>query len=397
MPEVFRIAMKAVILAAGEGSRMRPLTFTTPKPLIEVAGKPILEWIIEAVRPHIDGVVLIVGHLRAQIEQHFGAEWQGLPFAYVHQAEQRGTGHALQLCRQALTGCDRFFVIYGDNISAPVDMANCAEHPLSALAIEVPDPEKYGIFKTDTSGRLLDLIEKPKEPVGNLANAGVYVFDQRIFEELDQITLSQRGELELTDAVLGLARRAPIQVVNVEGHWLPIGYRDDIDRAEPILLQRAPGPAEDLARRRRTILAMLGTIHGRQRRAIAEAIARGVEGDRPLAEGRMGLLALLRHLIGVERMVNGGGKPPAEHEMRDLGTAQSLLDAEREKTIALVRRLDAAALARVTPVTPPDVKVTLHFTFEELLHFLAVHQAWHGGQMAWTAKILGGVTGPLEP
>ncbi len=227
--------MRAIILAAGEGTRMRPLTLTTPKPLIEVAGKPTLEWILEAVRPHIDGVVLIVGHLREKIMEHFGDAWNGLPVTYVHQAEQRGTGHALHLCRDTV-GDERFFVIYGDNITAPEDVAVCARHDLAALAIRVPDPEKFGIFKTDAEGRLTDLIEKPQEFVGDLANAGVYVLDQRIFEELDKTTVGERGEIDLTDAVLALAQRAPMQVVNVERHWLPIGYPEDIGKAEQVLL-----------------------------------------------------------------------------------------------------------------------------------------------------------------
>lgn len=387
--------MKAVILAAGEGTRMRPLTFTTPKPLLEVAGKPVLEWILEAVRPHVDGAVLIVGHLREQIQEHFGDRWHGLPIQYVHQREQRGTGHALQICREALRGAGRFFVIYGDNITAPSDVARCAEHPLAALAIEVPDPEKYGIFKTDASGRLTDFIEKPKQPVGNLANAGVYIFDESIFGDLEHIPLSPRGELEIVEAVLALARRARIQVVNVQEYWLPIGHRDDIAKAEPVLLGRPRGPQELLAERRRTITALLNL--GRQSLlALLSEVAQEPEiYDRAPMPGRRSIRDTVRHIILGERYVRasvrgerrGTFREPSPEEVQDLGAARALLAQERAQTLALLAGLDEAGLGRViTSDSGPAGKV--HLTAEEMLLSLEQHEAWHAGQIAWALRIL---------
>lgn len=314
-----RNTMKAVILAAGEGSRMRPLTYTTPKPLLAVAGKPTLEWILEAVRPHVDGVMLIVGHLRKKIEAHFGTQWNGIAVTYVHQVEQRGTGHALQMCRDALQGETRLFVIYGDNIPAPGDVARCAEHDLAALAVRVPDPEKYGIFKTDDAGYLIDLIEKPKTHVGNLANAGVYVFDQRIFEEIDNLKESERGEIELTDAVLSLAKRAPMKVVDVEEHWLPIGVRDDIAKAEPVLLGRPRGPEEFLAQRRQSLAGLLGMWWQSDNAAMKEQ--------------------------------------------------------EREALLAFVNGASAAQLDRVTAVTLGEEK-PVYLTTEEMIFALASQRGW---------------------
>ncbi|MBN1477094.1 NTP transferase domain-containing protein [Candidatus Sumerlaeota bacterium] len=385
--------MKAVILAAGEGSRMRPLTYTVPKPLTQVAGKPILEWIIESVAPHVDGVILIVGHLRERIEAHFGPQWRGLSVTYVRQAEQRGTGHALQMCREALRGEERFFVIYGDNISAPEDMARCAQHPLSALAIRVPDPERYGIFKTDAEGHLTDLIEKPSEHVGDHANAGVYVFDHRIFEELDRTRVSGRGEVELTDAVLALAKRAPMQVVDVTRHWLPIGYRDDVVKAEPILLGRDRGPAEYLAQRKRTIVAVLGVWRRRLDALLSDADeARAAQAPAP---GRQSPLGLLRHMITAERWLRstaasgqmGGPNPPTEAETPDLAGAHRLLTEERARTLAFLDGLDEAGLDRVCTLSSETLE-KVYLTVEEMLLTLPCHECWHAGQISWALKML---------
>jgi dTDP-glucose pyrophosphorylase len=389
--------MKAVILAAGAGTRLRPLTYTTPKPLTAVAGKPVLEWILEAIGPHVDGVVLIVGHLREKIEAHFGSRWGGLGIRYVHQAEQRGTGHALQLCREALAGEDRFFVIYGDNISAPEDMARCTEHDLSALAVRVNDTEEYGIFQTDGRGQLIDLVEKPKEFVGDLANAGVYVLDQRIFEDLDRIEVSERREIELTDAVLALARRAPLQVVRVEGPWLPIGVREDIPKAERVLAGREAGAAEFLAQRRRTLLAALGLWHHNMDAMLDAASARGEnQALSTPGPGETTLLDLVRLLIGAQRCVRGmvtRGSPdqdasPTPQETPDLKAARSLLAQERESVLAMIRSADEALLDRVCTV-PFGGDHAVHLTTEELIIALLGHESWHAGLTPELRNLLG--------
>lgn len=387
--------MKAVILAAGEGSRMRPLTYTVPKPLTAVAGKPILEWIIESVADHVDGVVLIVGHLREKIMEHFGSEWRGMSFQYVHQAEQKGTGHALQLCRDALADEERFFVIYGDNISAPVDMKRCTDHSLSALALRVEDWQKYGIFKTNDAGDLVDLIEKPSEFVGDLANAGVYVFDQQIFEELDKTVLSERGEIELTDAVLSLAKRAPMRVIDVTKYWLPIGYRDDVAKAEPILLGHDRGAEEFLAQRKRTLTAVMGLW-----RRNVDALLAGVsdtDASKSPAAGRMSILDLARHQITAERLLlatakegkMGKPEPPTEAETATIADVRALLARERKATMDFILGLSAEEMDKVC-VAPLGAGDNVYLTVEELCLTLTGHECWHAGQISGAHKMIAG-------
>jgi uncharacterized damage-inducible protein DinB len=260
----------------------------------------------------------------------------------------------------------------------------------------VADPGKYGIFKVDATGRLLDLIEKPRENVGNLANAGVYIFDQSIFDELDRTTVSDRGEIELTDAVLKLARRERVQVVNVEGYWLPVGYRDDIAKAEPILLGREPGAAEFLAQRKRTLTAALGLMHRALQRRLDEIASGGEVSKKSPAPGRMSVLDLVRHLAMGERFVRAmilgesvrSVKAPTPEETRDLASARRVFDQEREATMSLLRDLDGHALDRVLTLTPPDGGEEIHLTVEEFLIFLSQHEAWHAGQVSWAQRIL---------
>jgi len=224
--------MKAVILAAGEGTRLRPITYTTPKPLIKVAGKPILVRVFDQLQGVVDEIILIVGYKAQQIKDYFGDNFNGIKITYVIQEKQLGTGDAMALTEYYVEG--RFLVMYGDNLCHKSDIENCLKYELSALATEVKEPEKYGVFITKDS-KIINVIEKSKKPVSNLANAGVYVFDMEIFDELRKVTRSVRGEFELTDALKSLCKRRPVYCVKVEKYWLPIGYKEELDRADKFL------------------------------------------------------------------------------------------------------------------------------------------------------------------
>jgi len=214
--------MKAVIMAAGKSTRTYPLTLTRPKPLLPVLGKAILAWQIEALAPLVDGVILVVGYRQEMIREQFGNAYQGVPITYVEQLEQRGTGHAVLQCAEAVDG--PFLVQNGDDLYDPKDLARLAASDSAALAMEVPDPRLYGIYETTAEDRVVRLVEKPVEVFSNLANIGAYKLPVEVFDVLRDTPPTIRGEIELTSAVQTLAETTGFHVVRTQGYWLPVGY-----------------------------------------------------------------------------------------------------------------------------------------------------------------------------
>ena len=229
--------MKAVILAAGEGTRMRPITYTTPKPLIKILGKPILEYSFDIVKDKVDEIFCVVGHLKEKIIEYFGEEYDGVKLTYVVQKQIRGTADAVREVRDYIP--DQFILLMGDSIFDRRDLEACLEHELSILAVEVEEPENFGIFKLE-GDIIKDIVEKPKEYISNLANAAMYVLDKDIFDEIEKLEPSSRGEYELTEAITAVGKKRPIHCVKSTGHWIPIGYPHDIEKAEKILKGENP-------------------------------------------------------------------------------------------------------------------------------------------------------------
>src|SRR5947209_1438854 len=152
--------MDAIILAAGKGTRLRPHTDDTPKPLLPVQGRPILDWIIGALPP-VDQLVVVVNYLAEQIEAYLGTQPHVRHWTMVRQAEPRGTGDALMSCRGAVTS-DRVMVLNGDDLMGRADLAKLAAVPMGILARPVDKPEDYGIIFRNPDGSLRELVEKPK-------------------------------------------------------------------------------------------------------------------------------------------------------------------------------------------------------------------------------------------
>jgi bifunctional UDP-N-acetylglucosamine pyrophosphorylase/glucosamine-1-phosphate N-acetyltransferase len=211
--------MDAIILAAGLGTRLRPHTLTTPKPLLPIQGRPILDWILGALPPAVDRLLVVVHYLGAQIiaylqqQPHF-RDWQAVP-----QELPRGTGDALRSC-QAHLRSDRFLVLNGDDLYGAADLAALANCPAGLLAHPVDQPRCFGIIFRKPDGTLERLVEKPDLDGRRLANIGAYLFPRDVFQT--ELTLSARGEYEITDYMTALAARRPVQVVECR-FWLPIG------------------------------------------------------------------------------------------------------------------------------------------------------------------------------
>lgn len=230
--------MDAIILAAGRGTRMRPLTDDTPKPLLEVQGKPIIAWTLETLAPLCDNVIVVAKYLKPQIEAYMAQQTIVKNYAIAEQLPKPlGTGHAVQACRPYLKS-DDFIVINGDDLFEPSSLAKMAEVPVGILALELDDPTAYSAILTDDEGYVTKIHEKP--PAGMYpppvnVSIGAYKLTQQIFEY--DIQLSERGEYELPDYVSYLATQVPMHVITSE-FWQPVGNPDDLDYAQTIEIPR---------------------------------------------------------------------------------------------------------------------------------------------------------------
>ena len=222
--------MQCVILAAGKGTRLRPLTDTCPKPLINVGGRALLDHIVEALPSAVDELIIVVGYLGDQIREHCGAEYYGRNVTYIEQVEQNGTAKALWLCKNHLKG--RFMFLFADDLHGREDLARAVSFTRALLVASVDKPEKFGIVVRNPDGTLGLMIEKPEHAPSNCASTGAMVLDDHIFEFEPQSPV--KGEYYLTEVIERYAQKYPIAVVE-ERIWIPIGYPEDITRAETLL------------------------------------------------------------------------------------------------------------------------------------------------------------------
>ena len=213
--------MKAIILASGRGTRMKPLTDTTPKPLIKIAGKPIIEHNIEKIHKQVDEIILVVKYLSEQFKTYFWDNYKGTKISYHIQGDEKGTGAALW----GIDIRDDTILLYGDSIFEEWDLDSILQlDGYGCLVQKVEQPEKYWIFIQKSDGTAEKVIEKPSEDYGNLANVWVYKFSGSIFALVDQIEISERWEYELTDAVNLFCAWEEFQLVQMKGEFIDIWY-----------------------------------------------------------------------------------------------------------------------------------------------------------------------------
>ncbi len=235
--------MDAVILAAGEGTRMGPLTHTRPKPMLAVAGKPILEWDLEAlVKNSFKRAILIVGYKKGSIKKYFGKEFKGLKLEYLEQKEQLGTGHALSLVKKKIKE-ENFLVMNGDLVISEDLVKNFKKdfnkHKRNLVGlVEVENPSEFGIVSLKGK-KVQKIVEKPRTSREKLANAGIYFFTKEIFEALEKIEKSTRAEYELTDAIKILIKSVQgVYGSKCLGQWIDVGRAWDLLDANEILLRK---------------------------------------------------------------------------------------------------------------------------------------------------------------
>ncbi|MFC7177662.1 bifunctional sugar-1-phosphate nucleotidylyltransferase/acetyltransferase [Halosegnis marinus] len=212
--------MHAVILAAGEGTRMRPLTETVPKPMLPVADRPLVAHTADAaVEAGADTLVLVVGYEADRVREHFGDEYRGVPVEYATQEEQLGTAHAAAAAREHLD--DDFVVLNGDDLYDRAALDALFDACPAVGAYEVDDPRPYGVFSI-ADGEVTGIVEKPEEPPSNRVNVGAYHFPAEAADWLDEVELSERGEYEITDVVERVVEAYDVTAVPVE-RWLGVG------------------------------------------------------------------------------------------------------------------------------------------------------------------------------
>jgi UDP-N-acetylglucosamine diphosphorylase/glucosamine-1-phosphate N-acetyltransferase len=240
--------LKAVVLAAGEGIRLQPITATRPKHLIKLGGKPILEFCLDALKASgITEVVVVTHYMGDSIRGFFGdGKKLGLKIEYVEQTMMLGTGNAVSIVEPYVD--DFFVLVYGDLLFTPEALANVislfeAENPAAVIAVvPVEKPESYGIVEVAAGQAVKSIIEKPAsgDAPSNLANAGIYVVSKEIFDKLKQMKVSVRGEWELTDALSLLIQdeKRVLAAKISDGDWLDVGRPWDLLEANSWALKR---------------------------------------------------------------------------------------------------------------------------------------------------------------
>lgn len=223
---------KCLILAGGRGVRLKPLTDTTPKPMLLIKNKPILDYTVSLLPDSVSEVYIVIGWLGDQIKSYFGTYFNGKKINYLEQLEPKGTFNAVNLGREFLKD-DSFLVVSGDDLYSKKDILKVSEKESAILAKKTNRPEKFGICKKGEGETLCDIIEKPKDFVGDLANIGVYKLRPTIFEE--KIILGQNGEELLAPMIGNLAKKEKINVVEAS-FWHPIADKDDLLAAQDLEL-----------------------------------------------------------------------------------------------------------------------------------------------------------------
>jgi glucose-1-phosphate thymidylyltransferase len=234
--------VKALILAGGRGTRLRPITHTSAKQLVPVANKPILFFAIEAIRDAgIEDIGIIVGDTAAEIRDAVGDGSDfGVKTTYIQQDDPLGLAHAVKIAQDFLRD-DRFVMYLGDNfikdgIKELVDEFEADSANSQILLARVPNPENFGVAEI-TGGRVVGLEEKPKQPKSDYALVGVYMFDATIFEAVNAIRPSARGELEITDAIQHLIETGrDVRSHIIKGWWKDTGKLEDMLEANRVAL-----------------------------------------------------------------------------------------------------------------------------------------------------------------
>ena len=242
--------MRALVLSGGTGSRLRPITYTSAKQLVPIANKPILFYGLESIaRCGITEVGVVVGDTAKEVMSALGdGSAFGLKITYIPQDKPKGLAHAVLISKEFL-GADDFVMYLGDNfiLQGIEDFVeefqrNAGEINAQILLAKVSDPERFGVAVLGEDGSVLRLVEKPKVPPSDLALVGVYIFDREIHRAVRAIRPSERGELEITDAIDWLIDDGlKVKSAIVEGYWKDLGEPEALLEGNRLALELISG------------------------------------------------------------------------------------------------------------------------------------------------------------
>ena len=237
--------MKGLILAGGSGRRLRPITHKTAKQLVPIANKPILHYVIEdLVGVGITDLGIVVGDTAKEIEESVGngSQWNA-DITYIHQEEPLGLAHAV-LISEPFLGQEKFIMYLGDNmfedsLHAVVEDFEKSSTNARLLLAKVDNPQAFGVAEVDEQGVIKGLVEKPENPKSDLALVGVYLFDSTIHRAVKAIEPSDRGELEITDAIQWMIdEENSIEHTTLKGWWIDAGKKDPLLLCNELILEK---------------------------------------------------------------------------------------------------------------------------------------------------------------
>jgi glucose-1-phosphate thymidylyltransferase len=333
--------VKALVLAGGSGTRLRPITHTSAKQLVPVANKPVLFYGLEAIRDAgITDVGIVVGDTAAAIRSAVGGGGAfGLKVTYIQQPAPLGLAHAVQVAREFL-GDDDFVMYLGDNfivggITALVEEFRASRPDAHIMLTRVADPRQFGVAELDRAGQLIGLEEKPRRPKSDLALVGVYLFTPAVHEAVAGLEPSWRGELEITEAIQWLLRRGrKVTSTVISGYWKDTGNVADMLEVNRMVLES-------------TERAVAGDVDAASEligRVVVDAGAK-VTGSRILGPA----------MIGAGTQVTASYVGP----FTSIAPGCTIADSEIEYSIVLegtsirgVRRIEASLIGRDVEVTP---------------------------------------------
>lgn len=244
--------MKAIIPVAGAGVRLRPLTYTQPKPLIPVAGKPIISFLIDQLlEVGVEEYVFIIGYLGEKIEHYVRERYPDLKATFVVQNDRLGTGHAMWTARDTFSDADEIVIFFGDVI-IDANLADIVHNPHSCLAVKkVADPRQFGVVEMNGDHRVHRLVEKPRIPKSDLAMVGVYKIKEvdallRALEFNISRDIKTNGEFPLTDALMRMVENDVVFDIYPVDNWFDCGQREVLLQTNAIFLDREGFASTDI-------------------------------------------------------------------------------------------------------------------------------------------------------
>lgn len=313
--------MKAIIPAAGIGTRLRPHTYTLPKALLYVAGKPIISHILDDVVPLAPSrIILIVGYKGELIEEFIHKHYPSLPVEFVVQEERKGIGHAVDLSRDVADSGEPLLIVLGDTI-IKTDLKKVVESKTNVLGVrEVEDPRRFGVAEL-TGGRISRLVEKPEQPTSNLALVGLYFFveSRPLFaavRDLIERNVTTNNEYQITDALEAMIRAGTEFRPFAIDEWFDCGKPEAMLETNRKLLKNAPGaepiegsiiiPPVSISPGAEIVNSIIGPYVSIAERAVIHS---SIIRDSVIAEGASVMDSMLESsLVGNNAVIRGGFK-----------------------------------------------------------------------------------------